>query len=295
MSRGSTVKVPFGILNLKGLMQHDADNVIQQPIFAHETYKITTTLDPTYQEDFGILSFKEENPLEGKSYQKLYRKSVRWNFGDGTEIDGYSATHHYDIPGKYTITCTFFDVHRQGILNEYKLQVIVKQVIPSVISFDTKESSKEAIKCSEITKIARLEVLLSNNVKDNVDLLPKLEKHTNRNEWTTSNSNSTPIDSLACFFQITNPDPGKVNAIKIKCRNAWAQWIAKGNFYLTVFQVNSNTDIKCIGISTNTNEQVYGKEVANIIIDNVALLLLLLRVILLVLGLGKMLRQWAVY
>lgn len=176
MVRGSTVKVPFGILNLKGLMQHDADNVIQQPLFAHETYEITTTLDPYYQDEFGIMSFSEDNPLEGKSYQRLYRKSVRWNFGDGTEVEGYSATHHYDIPGKYTITCTFFDIHRQGILNEYKLQVIVKQVIPSVLIFDRNESKKESIKCSEITKIAKIEVLLSNNVKDNVDLLPRLER-----------------------------------------------------------------------------------------------------------------------
>ena len=176
MPRVSTVKVPFGILNIKGLMKFNSDYVIEQPIFAHSTYPITTTLDPSYAKDYGNLSFKDKNPLEGKSYQKLYRKSVRWNFGDGTEVDGYSATHSYDIPGKYTVTCTFFDINRQGIQNEYSLQVIVKQVIPTVLIFDKTQSQKESIKCSEIAKLARIEVLLSNNVKDNVDLIAKLEK-----------------------------------------------------------------------------------------------------------------------
>lgn len=258
MVRGSTVKVPFGILNLKGLMQHDADNVIQQPIFAHEAYEITTTLDPTYQEDFGILSFKEENPLEGKSYQKLYRKSVRWNFGDGTEIDGYSATHHYDIPGKYTITCTFFDVHRQGILNEYKLQVIVKQVIPSVISFDTKESSKESIKCSEITKIARLEVLLSNNVKDNVDILPKLEKHNQLKSFAVRDTGDY-AENLIQYFHIEHPIVGKVKSITIRCRSTRANYLDVGPFYLGIWEQDKRGNLVKIGVSLNQEKQEYGK------------------------------------
>ena len=88
-----TFEVPFGILNLKGLMATDENKVVTFPVFAHETYPITTTLDPTYGKTFGNLSYydKETNKtFEGKTYQKLYRKVVRWNFGDGTEIEGYT-------------------------------------------------------------------------------------------------------------------------------------------------------------------------------------------------------------
>lgn len=169
-----TFKVPFGVLNIKGLMTMNKDNVLESPVFAHSSYPITLTLDPSYNESFGKLSYYEESPnptFEGKSYQKLYRKNVRWNFGDGTEVDGYSATHAYSLPGKYTITCTFFDINRQGVQNGYSIQLIVKQVLPTMISFVKEESSNESITCSKIEKLASLEILLSNNVKDDMDII----------------------------------------------------------------------------------------------------------------------------
>ena len=169
-----TFQVPFGIVNLKGLMAMSEDKVIEQPIFAHPTYPITVTLDHSYSEGFGKLKYNEPgNLLEGKSYQKLYRKNVRWDFGDGTEVEGYSATHCYEIPGKYTITCTFFDINRQGIQNGFRVSVIVKQVVPTMLAFDVEESSIEEILCSKIEKIAKIEALLSNNVKNTVNVLAK--------------------------------------------------------------------------------------------------------------------------
>ena len=171
----SLFDVQFGILNLKGLMT-TKNNVVELPIFAHSTYPITTTLDPAYSKSFGVLSYHDKKAnatFEGKNYQKLYRKVVRWNFGDGTEVEGFSAKHYYDLPGKYTITCTFFDINRQGVLNGFKLQVIVKQVIPTVLIFDKTQSSLETLSCSKIEKIAKVEALLSNNVKNNVDIIAK--------------------------------------------------------------------------------------------------------------------------
>ena len=171
----SSFEVPFGVLNINGLMT-TKDRLVEKPIFAHSTYPITTTLDPAYDKTFGNLSYydkKQNATFEGKTYQKLYRKVVRWDFGDGTEIEGYSATHSYTIPGRYTITCTFFDINRQGIPNGYKIDVIVKQVIPTMLVFDKTESSKESITCSKIEKIARVEALLSNNVRNDIDVIAK--------------------------------------------------------------------------------------------------------------------------
>lgn len=183
-----TFEVPFGVLNIKGLMTTNSDRVVEHPVFAHSTYPITLTLDPTYNKSFGNLSYydKKTNPtFEGKTYQKLYRKIARWNFGDGTEIEGYSATHAYSLPGKYTITCTFFDINRQGVQNGYSVQVIVKQVIPTTLSFVKEESSKESITCSKIEKLARVEALLSNNVKDDMDVIAKRIYDEGESEETT--------------------------------------------------------------------------------------------------------------
>ena len=203
MANDATFKVPFGILNIKGLMAVNEDNVVELPIFAHSSYPITTTLDPTYSSEFGTLLYnKPGNVLEGKSYQKIYRKNVRWNFGDGTEVEGYSVSHYYNIPGKYTITCTFFDIHRLGILNQYKIKVIVKQVIPSELIFDKQESSVADIKCSKIEKIARVEALLSNNVKDNVDVITNLQSQYQGEFWSTQPGTA---EALGAWVQIQKP------------------------------------------------------------------------------------------
>lgn len=190
----ATFEVPFGILNKKGTIEIQ-DRTCINPIFAHETYPITCTFDNKYNifhkepeveqtdlEDnnrkFGKLYYYEKDSeeakiFEGQSYQRLYRKNVRWDFGDGTEIDGYSATHTYKTPGKYTITCTFFDINRKGLINGFSIDVIVKQVIPTALKFDPEGIEKETIHCSAIEQIARVETLLSNNVQNDVSLIAK--------------------------------------------------------------------------------------------------------------------------
>lgn len=178
----ATFEVPFGILNKKGTIE-TRNGVCINPIFAHETYPITCTFDNKYnifnkEPKFGKLDYYVKDSydaqlFDGRSYQKLYRKNVRWNFGDGTEIDGYSATHTYKTPGKYTITCTFFDINRKGIINGFSIDVIVKQIIPTQLKFDPEGTDKQSIHCSAIEQIARLEASLSNNVTNDVSVIAK--------------------------------------------------------------------------------------------------------------------------
>lgn len=194
-ARQRHVRCYFGVLNLGGLM--DMQDVFASdikkhsqvvlPIFSTESYKIKTTFNrnltfPEKNQDgtdktsqhFALLHFDgEQNTLEGKFYQKKFRRDVTWDFGDGTKITGYSAEHAYTKPGRYKITCTFFDINRRTWVNDYSVYVIVKEIIPSILRFDDKLYDtivKEKVTCSKIERICRIEALTSNTVKDKLQI-----------------------------------------------------------------------------------------------------------------------------
>lgn len=182
----------FGLVNLAGLIpmeNKEKNNIpisaeIKIPLFSHESYKIKTTLSTnlkffgtsqTWSSDFAKIWFSDvkdqndsnfgtsDDPNHGKYYQKKFRRNVLWDFGDGTQIEGYQAEHAYTKPGRYKISCTFFDINRKGWVNDFSLYVIVKEVIPTYLRFD-KTFTKTEIKCSKIERIARIESLVSNTV-----------------------------------------------------------------------------------------------------------------------------------
>lgn len=165
--------VRFGIVNAAGLMETKLadylDEQVMCPVFAHESYKISTTFDTDYAKDFGLIGYKDPkatSAYKGKSYLKIFRKSVMWDFGDGTQIEGYTAEHWYKIPGKYTITCTFFDIYRQGYKNAFSIEVIVKQPIPTQLAIsDYSEAVKlDNVVCSAVNTVALIDATLSNLV-----------------------------------------------------------------------------------------------------------------------------------
>lgn len=93
-----------------------------------------------------------------------------WDFGDGTKVEGYSVEHSYKKPGRYKITCTFFDIDRKAWVNDYSITVIVKEVLPTVLRFDTSCTSP-TISCSKVERIARLEALNSNTVNQDLNVV----------------------------------------------------------------------------------------------------------------------------
>ena len=191
----------FGIINLCGIMDTkdslDSDySEVILPLFSHESYTIKTTFNRnleyknTYMTDsdgnviyddngnprhlksdtFAIINVpKQDNhPLakfQGKYYQKKFRREVLWDFGDGTTKTGYSAEHSYKKPGRYKITCTFFDINRKAWVNDYSIYVIVKEVFPTILRFDTSKTKSE-ITCSKIERVAKVEALNSNMIDD---------------------------------------------------------------------------------------------------------------------------------
>ena len=87
------------------------------PLFNHESYKIQVSIND-------------------EAYVHSYRRSARWDFGDGTVMEGPSAIHHYSKPGRYTIRCTLYRINRDIVENEVQpIDVIVKETIPTELSF----------------------------------------------------------------------------------------------------------------------------------------------------------------
>lgn len=200
----------FGILNYRGLMGVKDGDVDKEtgyitssdvilPLFSHETYKIKTTFNRNYvykginesvhqngSHFAKILVSEKSNKVihqyHNKYYQKFFRKDVVWDFGDGTKKEGYSVEHSYKKPGRYKITCYFFDIDRKSWINDYSINVIVKEVLPTVIKFD-KNYTKNQIKCSKIERVARLEALNSNTTGKDLDIEVKRiftkEQHNN--------------------------------------------------------------------------------------------------------------------
>ena len=116
---------------------------------------------------------------QGKYYQKKFRREVLWDFGDGTTKTGYSAEHSYKKPGRYKVTCTFFDINRKAWVNDYSIYVIVKEVFPTILRFDTTKTKTDVI-CSKIERIAKIEALNSNTIKD--DLIVNVKRIFNEEE-----------------------------------------------------------------------------------------------------------------
>lgn len=174
------IRCPFGLINIAGLLKTNdiksgydvVGYEVTVPLFCHETYKIKPTLNRKLNKKYGIMD-SENTADDGKFYQKKFRRDVLWDFGDGTKVEGYSVEHHYSKPGRYKISCTFYDINRCAWKNNFYLEVVVKEVIPTQISFVNPNEHKTSILCSKIEKVAQLEAMLSVNCKEDLKIQAK--------------------------------------------------------------------------------------------------------------------------
>lgn len=208
------VRVEFGIVGIGGFMSFKKSgdgysSEILNPIFACESSKIKTTFNRNLSPSFGKVEFEDNTSDEnGIHYQRKFLRNVLWNFGDGTLVEGYNVEHSYKKPGKYKITCVFFDINRQGWNNTFSVVVQVKEVIPTLLRFsENKNDHKEEIKCSKIEKITRLESLLAKNV-DEINVVAKRifsEKEHNdglpKSYWDVKNEKYFHMLSYYCFLK----------------------------------------------------------------------------------------------
>lgn len=172
MNNKREIRVPFGILNIAGLMETkpvmDVDKIVGAevvtPLFCHESYKIKATFNNKLDSSFGMSH-------EGY-YQKKFRRMVLWDFGDGHTEEGYSVEHSYSKPGFYTVSCTFYDINRRAWKNTYSVNLVVKEILPTQLRFND-NFTKSSISCSKIEQIAKLEATLSTTCKEDLQVQAK--------------------------------------------------------------------------------------------------------------------------
>lgn len=170
MNKKRQTRVPFGILNIGGLVETkpimNVDDVIGAevvtPLFCHESFKIKPTFGRHLDKKFALME-------DGFHYQKKFRRMVLWDFGDGYTEEGYSVEHSYTKPGYYDISCTFYDINRRAWKNTYKISVVVKEPIPTELRFE-QQYTKTEINCSKIERVVRLEALLSSNCSSDLQI-----------------------------------------------------------------------------------------------------------------------------
>lgn len=175
----SNIKINFGVKCFNDLIDVVEDGnslILNKIILNHKDFVIKTTIQESDDESFGLINSNDEElkKYNGKNYRKYFRKTILWDFGDGTKIEGTSAEHVYTRAGKYKITSTFFDIDRRASINSYSFFIIVKETIPTKLEFDERENqsinqlctkyvtnrikneNSLSLNCSEITKICKI-------------------------------------------------------------------------------------------------------------------------------------------
>lgn len=205
--------IKFGIYditeNLIPINNDEVKNIneLTHIVYAAKSFKITATLNPVFnktQDDttnsgnIGYIYNKDKKYLYFTK-EGGYRKMVEWDFGDGYITTGQYAEHSYRKPGRYKISCTFFDKDRRAIKNEYTIYVVVKDIAPTSLMFvdsnldDVKDPSedntddiyKDKFYCSKIDKIAKIKATLSNWASFSPSIIPTriLSKDSNENTY----------------------------------------------------------------------------------------------------------------
>ena len=106
-----------------------------------DTYNYTNTLcTSSYALPFAGFSFR---PILDASIKDNYSiKRIVWNFGDDTITEAVTASHTYDQPGAYKVTCAVYDSKGNSYTNIYSQIVNVYDFITTNINIqllDTQE------------------------------------------------------------------------------------------------------------------------------------------------------------
>ena len=150
------VNIPITITNLITNEVIDVNEntfTLVNPLFNNSQYKIKV------------------NIADSELVNYSFRKIVRWDFGDGTIVEGITAEHSYEKAGKYKISCTFYNITRTPIENEYTINVIVKEIVPLELRLSENDIKSEySYVRSKISNIFQLESYVSSfiDVKPNI-------------------------------------------------------------------------------------------------------------------------------
>jgi hypothetical protein len=116
-----------------------------------DTYNFTgTTSTSSYALPFTPFSFRPRLDLLTDYFSPnfipipqntLSRKRIVWDFGDGTVTEAVTASHSYEEPGQYKVTCYLYDRNGEGYYDIFTQKVNVYNYLPDAISLSASNST----------------------------------------------------------------------------------------------------------------------------------------------------------
>lgn len=216
----------------------DDNGNVATPVFATASYPIYVDFNNAFWAQNGENERTYGYGGDGFFYTRFFRKTVEWDFGDGTKVRSSSARHVYSTAGKYTITCRFYDADGLTHLNKFNVNVVVREVIQNKLAFYRDHFSEEfpstpllgnsteyfadtqSIFCSKISCVAEIEATLGiNALYDAPDIIPTRIVPNNgivseMSYWDLPNTSDACLLPYYCF--LTNVSDTFYNSSSIK-------------------------------------------------------------------------------
>lgn len=121
-----------------------------------------TILDRKLTDDDFLFNFEGHKI---KVSLKNYNNDIIWNFNDGTITSEREPLHYYELPGLYNISASFYILESgKLVLKTATTSILVKEIVPTELSFLDKDKIKEKLPISKINKLSKLQITLGSNI-----------------------------------------------------------------------------------------------------------------------------------
>ena len=107
-------------------------------LFNVHDYKNESVLS-SYNLDITPLTFKADLPSTG-FYSDINKLEALFDFGDGTVGTGLTASHTYNLPGKYKVRMIINDCENNALLASYSADINIYDYIENTFSIDIEDN-----------------------------------------------------------------------------------------------------------------------------------------------------------
>jgi hypothetical protein len=112
-------------------------------------------------------------PVVDDIQDKISRKKLVWDFGDGTTVETVTARHAYKKPGSYKVSCYLYDRAGESYYDSYSVTVDVYNFINDTIKLQTTTNILTASKFTEPITVTRTNSLYTHVYNDsNLTIIP---------------------------------------------------------------------------------------------------------------------------
>lgn len=177
-------------------------------IFSYfETYNYTGTQSTSsYALPFTPLVFKPR--LDSIESLRLSRKRIVWDFGDGTSVESVTATHVYNNPGRYKVTCYLYDRAGESYYDIFSQNVDIYNYLTDSISLSAPSTTTISLTAGRFTspvlvtrstswQYYEIKDNTKQNTEDNFFAPPTgVPKPINKNRWGKSFNIDRPLSII---------------------------------------------------------------------------------------------------